>query len=44
VKYKSGVPNTQNHTNALAVTLLDNSETAHRMKRCTVLTLPDRPE
>jgi hypothetical protein len=31
-------------TNALAVNLLDNSETAHRMKRYTVLTLPDRPE
>jgi hypothetical protein len=34
----------ENHTNALAVNLLDNSETTHRLKRYTVLTLPDRPE
>jgi hypothetical protein len=33
-----------NHTNALVVNLLDNSETTHRLKRYTVLTLPDRPE
>jgi hypothetical protein len=30
--------------NALAVNLLDNSETTHRLKMYTVLTLPDRPE
>jgi hypothetical protein len=34
----------ENHTNALAVNLLDNSETTHRMQRYTVLTLPVRPE
>jgi hypothetical protein len=34
----------ENHTNALAVNLLDNSETTHRLKRYTVLTLLDRPE
>jgi hypothetical protein len=34
----------ENHTNALAVNLLDNSETTHRLTRHTVLTLPDRPE
>jgi hypothetical protein len=34
----------ENHTNALAVNLLDNSESTHRLKRYTVLTLPDRPE
>jgi hypothetical protein len=34
----------ENHTNALAVNLLDNSETTHRLKRYTVLTVPDRPE
>jgi hypothetical protein len=34
----------ENHTNALAVNLLDKSETTHRLKRYTVLTLPDRPE
>jgi hypothetical protein len=28
----------ENHTNALAVNLLDNSETTHRLKRYTVLT------
>jgi hypothetical protein len=33
-----------NHTNALAANLLDNSETIHRLKTYTVLTLPDRPE
>jgi hypothetical protein len=33
-----------NYTNALAVNLLDNSETTHRLKRYTVPTLPDRPE
>jgi hypothetical protein len=31
----------ENHTNALAVNLLDNSENTHRLKRYTVLTLPD---
>jgi hypothetical protein len=36
--------NLENHTNALAVNLLDNSETTHRLKRYTVLTLADRPE
>jgi hypothetical protein len=34
----------ENRTNALAVNLLDNSETTHRLKRYTVLTLPDTPE
>jgi hypothetical protein len=34
----------ENQTNALAANLLDNSETAHRLKRFTVLTLPDRSE
>jgi hypothetical protein len=34
----------ENHTNALAVNLLHNSETTHRLKRYTGLTLPDRPE
>jgi hypothetical protein len=34
----------ENHTNALAVNLLDNSETTLRLKRYTVLTLPDGPE
>jgi hypothetical protein len=34
----------ENHSNALAVNLLDNSETTHRLKRYTVLTLPGRPE
>jgi hypothetical protein len=34
----------ENHTNALAVNLLDNSETRHRLKRYKVNTLPDRPE
>jgi hypothetical protein len=34
----------ENHTNALAVNLLDNSETTHKLKKYTVLTLPDRPE
>jgi hypothetical protein len=34
----------ENHTNALVVNLLDNSETTHRLKRYTILTLPDRPE
>jgi hypothetical protein len=32
--------NLENHTNALAVNLLDNSETTRRLKRYTVLTLP----
>jgi hypothetical protein len=32
------------HTNALAVNLLDNSETTHRLKIYIILTLPDRPE
>jgi hypothetical protein len=31
-------------TNALALDLPDNSETTHRLKRYTVLTLPDRLE
>jgi hypothetical protein len=30
----------ESHTNALAVNLLNNSETAHRLKRYTTLTLP----
>jgi hypothetical protein len=34
----------ENHTTALAVNLLDNSETTLRLKRYTSLTLPDRPE
>jgi hypothetical protein len=34
----------ENHSTALAVNLLDNSETTHRLKRNTVLTLRDRPE
>jgi hypothetical protein len=34
----------QNHTNAPAVNLLDNSETTHRLKRYNILVLPDRPE
>jgi hypothetical protein len=34
----------ENHTNALAVNLLDNYETTHRLKRYTHLTLPERPE
>jgi hypothetical protein len=34
----------ENHTNALEVNLLDNSETTHGLKRYTVLSLPDRPE
>jgi hypothetical protein len=33
----------ENCTNALAVNLLDNRETTHRLKRYTVLTLRDRP-
>jgi hypothetical protein len=33
-----------NHTTAIAVNLLDNSETARIQKRYTGLTLPDRPE
>jgi hypothetical protein len=34
----------ENHTNALAVNLLDNSETTHRLKRYSVLTQPDKLE
>jgi hypothetical protein len=34
----------ENHINALAVNLLDNSETTHRLNKHTVLTLSDRPE
>jgi hypothetical protein len=34
----------ENHTIALAVKLVDNSKTTHRLKRYTVLTLLDRPE
>jgi hypothetical protein len=34
----------ENHTNALAVNLVDNSKTTHRLKRYTFLTLPDRPD
>jgi hypothetical protein len=34
----------ENHTNAAAVKLLDNTETTHRLERYNVLTLPDRPE
>jgi hypothetical protein len=33
----------ENHTNAVAVNLLDNSETTHRLERYTVLTPSDRP-
>jgi hypothetical protein len=33
-----------NHTNALAVNLLDNTETTNRLKRYTALTLQERPE
>jgi hypothetical protein len=32
------------HTNVLAVNLLDNSKTTHRLKRYTILTLPVKPE
>lgn len=32
----------ENHTNALAVILLGNSENTQRLKRYTVLSLPDR--
>jgi hypothetical protein len=31
----------ENHTNALAVNLLDNSDNTYRLKRYTVLTLKD---
>jgi hypothetical protein len=34
----------ENHTNALTVNLLDNTETTHRLKRYTVLTLRDTPK
>jgi hypothetical protein len=34
----------ENHTNTLALNPLDNSETTHRLKRYTVLSLQDRPE
>jgi hypothetical protein len=34
----------ETHINALAVNLLDNSDTTHRLKRYTSLTPPDRPE
>jgi hypothetical protein len=34
----------ENHTNALTVNLLDNSETTRRLKRYTVLTQTDRLE
>jgi hypothetical protein len=34
----------ENGTNALAVNLLDNSETTHRLKTYTALTLADRSE
>jgi hypothetical protein len=34
----------ENHTNALAVNLQDNSETTHRLKKYTIPTLPDRSE
>jgi hypothetical protein len=34
----------ENDTNALAVNLLDNSETTHGLNRYTALTLPDRSE
>jgi hypothetical protein len=34
----------ENNTNALAVNLLENSETTHRLKIYTAVTLPDRPE
>jgi hypothetical protein len=34
----------KNHPKAEAVNLLDNSETTHRLKRYTILTVPDRTE
>jgi hypothetical protein len=34
----------ENHTNALTVDLLDNSETTPRLTKYTVLFLPDTPE
>jgi hypothetical protein len=34
----------ENHTNALAVNLLDNSKNTHRLKKYTVLNLPGRPK
>jgi hypothetical protein len=34
----------ENHTNALAVNLLDNGETTHGLKRYTIITLSDRLE
>jgi hypothetical protein len=34
----------ENHTNALAVNLLDKNEVIQRLKKYIVLTLPDRPE
>jgi hypothetical protein len=34
----------ETRTNSLAVNLLDNSETIHRLKRYTVVILPDRRE
>jgi hypothetical protein len=34
----------ENHTNALAVNILENSETTCRLKGYTVLTLPDTPK
>jgi hypothetical protein len=39
-----GLRKLEKHNNALAVNLLDSSETAHRLKGYTVLTIPDRPE
>jgi predicted RNase H-like nuclease (RuvC/YqgF family) len=33
----------ENHINALAVNLLDNSENTDRLERYIVLTLPDKP-
>jgi hypothetical protein len=34
----------ENHANAPTVNVLDKSETTHRLKRYTALTLPDTPE
>jgi hypothetical protein len=41
---KWNTKDSENCTNALAVNLLDNNETTHRLKRYTVLTLQDKPE
>jgi hypothetical protein len=41
-KIKTWNTKLENHTNALTLNLLDNSETTHRLKSYTVLTLRDR--